>query len=64
MLILGYIWHTNIELFDFKEELGPYIEYPEYMFKIVASVLYGLSKVFITLIGQNIKIKVIRNKFS
>jgi hypothetical protein len=54
MLTLGYIWHTISELFDFKEVMGTYIEYPEYMFKIVASVflayasyrLYGLSKVF------------------
>jgi len=54
MLTLGYIWHTIRELLDLKEELGPYIEYPEYMFQIVASFflayasyrLYGLSKEF------------------
>jgi hypothetical protein len=54
MLTLGYIWHRIIELFDFKEVMGTYIEYPEYMFKIIASVflayasyrLYGLSKEF------------------
>jgi hypothetical protein len=54
MLTLGYIWHTIRELFDLKEVMGTYIEYPEYMFKIIASVflayasyrLYGLSKVF------------------
>jgi hypothetical protein len=54
MLTLGYIWHTIREIFDLKEELGTYIEYPEYMFKIVASIflayasyrLYGFSKQF------------------
>ena len=43
MLTLGYIWHTIRELFDLKEELGPYIEYPEYMFKIVASVFLAYA---------------------
>jgi|SRR5665811_1741548 len=54
MLTLGYIWHTIGEIFDLKEELGTYIEYPEYIFKIVASIflayasyrLYGFSKEF------------------
>jgi uncharacterized membrane protein len=54
MLTLGYIWHTIRELFDLKEVMGTYIEYPEYIFKIVASILlavasyrlYKLSKEF------------------
>ncbi len=39
MLTLGYIWHTIRELFDLKEIMGIYIEYPEYIFRILASIV-------------------------
>jgi hypothetical protein len=54
MLTLGYIWHTIREFYDLKEELGTYMEYPEYIFQIVYAVflayasyrLYVFSKEF------------------
>lgn len=65
MLTLNYIWHTITELFEFKEIMGAYIEYPEYIFKIVASILlavasyrlYKFAKVF----RVNNKSKMINN---
>ncbi len=53
-LILHSIWHTVMEAFELKETMGAIIEYPAYIFAIIAYFLiacasyrlYELSKVF------------------
>lgn len=54
LLTLSFIWHTTREFFNFKEQFGAIIEYPEYIFEILVSILltfasyrlYEFSKVF------------------
>lgn len=51
---LGRIWHTALEVFEWKDRIGVFMEYPEYIFTAIAFFLiayasyslYELSKVF------------------
>jgi large-conductance mechanosensitive channel len=51
---LGRIWHTALEAFEWKDRIGVFMEYPEYIFAAIAFLLiayasyrlYELSRVF------------------
>ena len=57
MLTLGYIWHTIRELFDLKEIMGIYIEYPEYIFRILASIVLAYASYRLYELSKGLKIE-------